>query len=89
MTILIGLHLALTIASAASAGEAKARRVMSLNLCADQLVLMLVPPSRIASVSFLSRASEKPLLTAEAAGVKVNYGTLEEVLAQKPDLVIA
>jgi iron complex transport system substrate-binding protein len=89
MTILIGLHLALTIAGAAGAGEVKARRVMSLNLCADQLVLMLVPPSRITSVSFLSRASEKPLLTAEGAGVKINDGTLEEVLAQKPDLVIA
>jgi iron complex transport system substrate-binding protein len=62
---------------------------MSLNLCADQLVLMLVAPIRITSVSFLSRASEKPLLTAEAVGVRVNYGTLEEVLAQKPDLVIA
>jgi len=62
---------------------------MSLNLCADQLALMLLPPERIASVSFLSRASEKPLLTAEAAGVRINYGTLEEVLAQKPDLVLA
>ncbi len=81
--------LVLAIASPAYAGEAKPQRVMSLNLCADQLVLMLVAPSRIASVSFLSRASEKPLLTAEAARVRVNYGTLEEVLAQKPDLVIA
>jgi len=89
ITILIWLHFALAIASPAYAGEAKPQRVMSLNLCADQLVLMLVAPSRIASVSFLSRASEKPLLTAEAAGVRVNYGTLEEVLAQKPDLVIA
>jgi len=83
------LVFALAVASAASAREVTAQRVMSLNLCADQLVLMLVAPSRIASVSFLSRASEKPLLTAEAAGVRVNYGTLEEALAQKPDLVIA
>ena len=86
---ILTLVFALAVASAASAREVTAQRVMSLNLCADQLVLMLVAPSRIASVSFLSRASEKPLLTAEAAGVRVNYGTLEEALAQKPDLVIA
>ena len=35
------------------------------------------------------RASERPLLTAEAAGVAINYGTLEEVFAASPDLVIA
>jgi len=67
----------------------KPRRVMSLNLCTDQLVLMLLAKERIASVSFLSRASERPLFSAEAAGVSINYGTLEEVLAGRPDLVIA
>jgi iron complex transport system substrate-binding protein len=50
---------------------------------------MMLPKERIASVSFLSRASERPLLTAEAAGVPVNFGTLEEVFAASPDLVIA
>src|SRR5262249_32491775 len=76
-------------ATIALSHAAEPQRVMSLNLCPDQLALMLLPPERIASVSFLSRASEKPLLTAEAAGVRINYGTLEEVLAQKPDLVLA
>lgn len=80
----------LAIASAAPAAPVgKPQRVMSLNLCTDQLILMLLPKKRIASVSFLSRASERPLLSAEAAGVPVNYGTLEEVLAKHPDLVIA
>jgi iron complex transport system substrate-binding protein len=80
---------ALAIASAVAAPAGKPQQVMSLNLCTDQLILMLLPKERIASVSFLSRASERPLLSAEATGVPVNYGTLEEVLAKKPDLVIA
>jgi len=75
--------------SPSNSAEAKLQRVMSLNLCADQLVLMLVPKERIASVSFLSRASEKPLITAESVGARINYGTLEEVLVEKPDIVIA
>src|SRR4051812_37539041 len=68
--------------------QAQPQHVMSLNLCADQLVLSLLPRERIASVSFLSRKSEHAFLTAEAARVPVNFGTAEEVLAEHPDLVI-
>ena len=62
---------------------------MSLNFCADQLLLQLVEPSRIVSLSFLSLTSGKPYISAESAHLPVNYGTLEEVLAAKPDLVLA
>ena len=62
---------------------------MSMNLCTDALVLSLMPPERIASVSYLSRASSNSALSGLARRVGVNYGTAEEVLAQKPDLVIA
>ncbi|HXJ02615.1 MAG TPA: ABC transporter substrate-binding protein, partial [Micropepsaceae bacterium] len=83
--------LALSAATAAPgiAAPPKPQHVMSLNLCADQLLLQMVPPERIASVSFLSLAAGKPVFAAEAAHVPVNYGTLEEVLAQRPDLVLA
>jgi iron complex transport system substrate-binding protein len=70
------------------AAAAQPQRVMSLNLCTDELLLQLVPATRIASVSFLSRASEHPLFKAEDAHVALNYGSVEEVLAQKPDLVL-
>ena len=73
----------------AAAAQGPPRRVMSLNLCTDQLLLVLLPRERITSVSFLSLASQNALLTAEAAGVPVNYGSLEEVFAERPDLVIA
>jgi iron complex transport system substrate-binding protein len=73
----------------AVAGEAGPRRVMSLNLCTDQFVLQLLPPERIASVTYLSRASNQSFFTAEAARVPVNYGSAEEVLAYRPDVVIA
>jgi iron complex transport system substrate-binding protein len=89
LSVLVGTAALASAGAVAAAGIDKPQHVMSLNLCTDQLILMMLPKERIASVSFLSRASERPLLTAEAAGVGINFGTLEEVLAAKPDLVIA
>lgn len=68
---------------------AKPLRVMSMNQCTDQLVLALLPPSRIASVSWLARDPGGSLMAKEAGQVAVNHGLAEEVLDQKPDLVIA
>jgi iron complex transport system substrate-binding protein len=64
-------------------------RIMSINQCTDQLLLSLVPPERIASVTFLSQKGDDPATAALARKVGVNHGFAEEVLAQKPDLVIA
>lgn len=63
-------------------------RVMSLNQCADQIVLALLPPERIASVTWLSRDVATSRMAAEAARVGVNFGQAEEVLAQQPDLIV-
>lgn len=69
--------------------QTKPQRIVSLNLCTDQLLLDLVPPERIAGVSFLAT---DPTLSAEperlAAFKKLN-GTAEEVLGVNPDLIIA
>lgn len=64
-------------------------RVMSTNLCADQLILALLPPDRIASVTWLARDPGTSLMTRAARRVAVNHGTAEEVLAERPDLVVA
>jgi iron complex transport system substrate-binding protein len=64
-------------------------RVMSLNMCTDQLVLSLLPPSRITSVTFLSHDSPNAALSAQSRQTGINYGTAEEVLAQRPDLVVS
>lgn len=76
-------------AQAVPRSTANPARVMSLNLCTDQLVLALLPPQRIASVSQRSRDRESSLLAAAAQGVAINHGLAEEVLGTRPDLVIA
>lgn len=67
----------------------KPMRVMSVNQCTDQLVLALLPRERIASVSWLARDPAGSRMAAVAGGVPVNHGLAEEVIDQRPDLVVA
>lgn len=71
------------------ASSAMPQRVMSISLCSDQLLLELLPPSRITSVTYLSRRRDESFLSSRAWSVGVNYGTAEEVVRDRPDLVIA
>jgi iron complex transport system substrate-binding protein len=73
------------------AGQAMAappQRVMSLTVCTDELLMDLAPPSRIASISYLSREKAALKLWPEAARLPVNHNSAEEILTQKPDLVL-
>jgi iron complex transport system substrate-binding protein len=73
--------------SAAQAGSP--RRIVSLNLCVDQLLMVLVEPERIASITWLSRNEGDADLMPLARRLSVNHGSAEEVLLARPDLVIA
>ncbi len=65
------------------------QHVMSLSMCTDALLLELLPPERIASVTYYSRQAGNSFLWPKAAMVAINYGNAEEVFAEKPDLVLA
>lgn len=65
------------------------QRIVSLNLCTDQMLMLLVEPSRIASVSFLAQQADSSVMYREAAALKPNYGRAEEVFVLHPDLVLA
>jgi iron complex transport system substrate-binding protein len=76
-------------AASASALEAPPQRIASLNLCTDQLLLMLVPRARIASVTDWARKPESSYMAAAARTVPTNGGLVEAVLPQHPDLILA
>ena len=59
------LAAALLAGSLTSEAAAKPRRVVSLNLCTDQLVLMLAEAANVAAVSYLSRDSASVSLSLE------------------------
>jgi len=74
---------------AATAWAQPPQHVMSLSMCTDALLLDLVPLNRIASITFLSRDPSNSSLWPQAAKVPINYGSAEEVLAERPDFVLA
>ncbi len=67
----------------------KPQRIVSLNLCADQLLLQLAEPDAIASLTNLSVDPELSYLAEKAATYPVNYGNAEEILQLDPDLILA
>jgi len=74
---------------AGPAAAVKPTHIMSMNLCTDLLLLQLVPKSRIASVSYLAHAAAEQLMPGADAGVPVNRATAEDIVNEKPDLILA
>ena len=70
------------------AAAAPPQRIMSLKICTDELLLDLVPASRIASVTFLSREAAGLKYWPQAANIPINHGSAEEILATRPDLIL-
>ncbi len=69
-------------------GPASAARIVSLNLCTDQYLLLLAP-DKAAGVTFLARDPELSVVVAQAAEVPTVRADAESVLRLKPDLVLA
>lgn len=88
----IGLIVALIIltgAAKADGGPSKPRRIVSLNLCTDELVLRLADRENVAAVTWLSRDPNYSNVADLAASVPINRGLAEEVIPLNPDLIIA
>jgi iron complex transport system substrate-binding protein len=60
-----------------------------MNLCADELVLRLAARGQVAAVTTLAGDPRGSTVAAEAAGLPVTRGLTEEIVALRPDLVIA
>ncbi len=79
---------AVLIAISGPAAATPPQRIMSLKVCTDELLLDLVAPPRIASITFLSREKASLRQWPQAAAIPVNHGTAEEILETHPDLII-
>jgi iron complex transport system substrate-binding protein len=89
------LLLALALAACAPAASAPAAdaahpTIVSLNPCLDAILVELAPPDQVLALSHYSRdPSSSSIPAATAARYGVTGGTAEEVIAAKPDLVLA
>ncbi len=68
---------------------AQPQRVVSMNLCTDQLALMLAEPGQLISVSYLAHDPDMSPLHDLARALPVNRGTAEDIVMLQPDLVLA
>lgn len=84
-----GVAVALVAALPAVAGAEAPRRVVSMNLCTDQIAMLLAAPGQLVSVSDLAADPNMSPMAEAAAGYTPNYGRAEEIYLMRPDLVIA
>ncbi len=63
--------------------------MVSLNVCTDQLAMLLAAPGQVVAVSYLARDPMSSVLADEAMSYPVTYGQAEEVFLLGPDLVLA
>jgi iron complex transport system substrate-binding protein len=80
---------ALVVAATAAAAVEPPRRVVSINLCTDQLAIALADPAQIVALSHLARVREVSFLSDRAKAFPWLRGVAEEVLKVEPDLVLA
>jgi iron complex transport system substrate-binding protein len=79
---------ALSLLALAGRADAAPRRVASLNLCTDELLLILGAPDQIASVTHLAQSPGETPLWRQARRHARNDGSLVSVAALRPDLVL-
>jgi iron complex transport system substrate-binding protein len=63
-------------------------RVVSINLCTDQLAMLLAAPGQLISVSYLARDRRSSAMAEAAQGYPVNRSRAEEIFLLAPDLVL-
>ena len=65
------------------------RRVVSLNLCTDQMAMLIAGEGQLHSVSDLAVDPHSAVLVDEARKYALNHGLAEEIFLMRPDLVLA
>ncbi|MEW8396486.1 MAG: ABC transporter substrate-binding protein, partial [Candidatus Thiodiazotropha sp.] len=78
----------LLLTSLAAATETAPRRVVSVNLCSDQLLLLLADPPQVASVSHLATQPASSFVAEQAARYPLNRARAEEIIRLQPDLIL-
>jgi iron complex transport system substrate-binding protein len=77
-----------TAAAPPRAGDARPRRIVSLNLCADQLLLVLADRDQIAGLTDVAADTRLSAEAARTRGLRILGHSAEEVLAIGPDLLV-
>lgn len=88
-TILCGVAALAGFAVVTAHGAEPPQQVVSINVCTDQLAILIAAPGQLHSVSWLAADPSISVLADEADGLVLNHGLAEEIFLMKPDLIIA
>lgn len=78
----------LAIANSGAGASQPAPSVLSINLCADQMVMLLAEPSQIKALSMLSHDKAGSFYHQEAKDYPRADARAEDILPRKPDMVL-
>ena len=84
----LALALGTTAAAPQDAGVKRPRRIVSLNLCADQYLLALADRDQIVGLTRNARDPEMSAAAGRVGSLHVMGDSTEEVLALDPDLIV-
>jgi iron complex transport system substrate-binding protein len=79
----------LSLCGLAGTGWAAPARVVSVNLCTDQMAMMIAAPGQLRAISILARDKRSSAMAAAAELYPVTSGQAEDVFRLGPDLVLA
>ncbi len=68
---------------------AKPQTIVSINVCTDQLLMLLADREHIASISYLAVNKAISAMADKAVGIVQNHGLAEEIMLMNPDLILA
>ena len=84
---LVIIPLVCSIAEAQPA--APPQRVVSMNVCVDQLAMLVAGDEQLYSVSYFAADERASVLAEEARQYRLNHGSAEEIFLMQPDLILA
>jgi iron complex transport system substrate-binding protein len=82
------LGLAAVLLLPISLAAAPPQRIVSMNVCTDQLLLDLVSRERIASLSYIAADPRTSAIANDVQGLHLNHGSAEEIVSLAPDLIL-
>ena len=89
LALTLGAATAVLGQACAAQAQPAPTRIVSLDLCTDQLLIELAARNRIAAVTHLAGDPAVSAIPEQARGIPITHGRAEEVLRLDPDLVLA
>jgi len=85
----LALWLYLTLSLLSSPLQAAPQRIVSLNLCTDQYLLLLADRSQIAALSKLATDPQQSYYAGHTTGLRTHQGEPDMIVSLQPDLILS